>query len=403
LRQSIPLSIATFELLGRRLDHVRSARAAGALAMRPILAMSLPILLACGDAPGQPDGGPGGGGSGTTSTVAQSGSGAGGPTTAATGGSAPCPLGVTCVDSFPFTDERDTSTEGTAAIDSYACSPTTDEGGPEILYRVTVPADGFLSVAVYDGDGVDIDVHVLADLDPSAPDGSSCIDRGDLSARADVEAGTAWIVADTWVGQSGPLPGAFRIDIGFVPFSEGPCEMLSGSIDRVGDGGMPLAMPATGPVVRQPHLVTQEEPAPFPTSTTDELAEHFELSQARTGLVMVREDEWTPLEGADFYGAGIGDPADVPVEDEGWFVTMYWTPASRPPRGTRMILRRPDNPTHAVVVAAGYDTGPADLSRVGGASEEAFFVLRSAHDDAMELGFAADPSLPLGPRRCTGP
>jgi hypothetical protein len=80
---------------------------------------------------------------------------------------------------------------------------------------------------------------------------------------------------------------------------------------------------------------------------------------------------------------------------------MYWTAAARPPKGTRMILRLPSDPSRAVVVAAGYETGPGDLSMIGGTTEEAHFYLGTQHQDELTLGFASDASLPLGPRRCT--
>ncbi len=307
---------------------------------------------------------------------------------------ASCPEGVTCVDSFPFTDLRDTTLTGDASFAAYACAPDTDESGPEIVYRVTVPQAGFLSAAVYADDGVDIDVHILSALDPAA-----CLDRGDLHARADVPAGDLWIVADTYAVDGVPLSGGFRIDIGFIAPSAGPCDVEIGEMARVGDGGDHLAMPATGPIVGEAHLVSQDEPEPYPMTATDELAEHYALSQSVTGLVMHRSEVWAPLEGGTFYGAGIGDPALFPALHEGWYVNMYWTADARPDRGTRMILRDPGG-TRAVVVAAGYETGPGNLEHIGGTTEETHFYLGTHHLDTLQLGVAVDPSLPIGPRVC---
>lgn len=370
------------------------------------LLLTLGALACGGTEPIEPEGGGGAsagtGGVATTGGGGQGEGGAGGSTTSS-GGGAPCPAGVTCVSSFPFSEQRDTSSQGTSAVGSYDCSPDTNEGGPEILYRVTVPSDGFLSVAAYDGDGVDIDVHILTSLDPNAPQGTSCVARGDHHASADVTAGEAWIVADTWVNGSGvEQKGAFRLDIGFLPVVEGPCGMATGSMARVGDGGDSLPMPATGPVVMEAHLVTMEEPEPYPQSPTEELEAHYALSQSRTGLVMFREQVWAPKEGGGVhYGAGIGSPSRFPTVDEGWYVNMYWTPASRPPRGGRMILRRTDDPSRAVVVAAGYETGPGDLSKIAGTTEETHFYLGTGHDSELTLGIAQDQSLPFGPRKCT--
>ena len=205
---------------------------------------------------------------------------------------------------------------------------------------------------------------------------------------------------DTFVSAGTPRAGAYAVEIGFTEPSVGPCAMQTGEMARVGDGGDHLAMPATGPIVREAHLVTQEEPAPFPSTSTEELDAHYALSQAATNFIMHRREPWAPLEGGSHYGAGIGSPSLLPVLDEGWYVNMFWTARARPSRGTRMILRQPGS-DRAVVVAAGYETGPGNLAHIGGTTEEAHFYLGTGHLDVLTLGLAADPSLPLGPRRCT--
>lgn len=345
------------------------------------------------------------GGAGVTSVSSGSAGGEAGATSSTTGAGAglPCPDGVICIEEVPFRYEGDTSLEGTTLIDAYDCAPDTNEGGPEQIFRVRIPQDGFLSAFVTDAAGDDVDVHLLSDLDPAAPSGATCIARGDVQVRADVGAGYAWVVVDTWVNGAGTaLSGPFTLDVGVVPVSEGPCDYTPRSVARIGDEGASLELPATGAVSVEAHLVTQAEPPPFPTSSTDGIAEHHALTAEATGLVMMRQQGYAPIEGgASFYGAGVGDPARLPVIDEAWYVAMKWTPASRPPPGTRMILRRPDDPSRAVVVAAGYETGPTALTRLAGTTEEAHFYLGTAQDAELELGFAADPQLGLGPRRCT--
>ena len=310
-------------------------------------------------------------------------------------GPAPCPEGVTCVDSFPFGEDRDTSLEPPSRLEGYSCG-TADESGPEVIYRVTVPEAGFLSAAVNEQPGVDVDVYLLAALDPA-----TCLDRGSVHARADVEAGDYFVVVDTFVSSGTPQAGPFHVDIGFVVPSQGPCAMETGAMPRVGDGGSSLAMPATGPMVMEAHLVTQEEPPPYPTTDTEHLAEHYVLSQGRSGLVMHRTQKWAPLEGGSFYGCGIGSPTNFPVLHEAWYVNMYWTAAARPAPGARMILRDAAGGSRAVVVAAGYETGPGDLSHVGGTPEESHFYMGTTHLDPMQIGIAVDQALPLGPRVCT--
>lgn len=99
-----------------------------------------------------------------------------------------CQHGVVCVTTPPFHTEGDTRTEGTRALDAYECSPETDESGPELAWEVDLESAGFLSAVVRDGEGVDIDVHLLSP--------GSCVDRGDDEVGAHVEAGMWMIVAD---------------------------------------------------------------------------------------------------------------------------------------------------------------------------------------------------------------
>jgi hypothetical protein len=310
------------------------------------------------------------------------------------GGAAECPEGTLCVDVFPFTHAGNTATSSQDLFDAYSCSPETDESGNEVVYRVVLEEDGFLSAAVYDADGVDVDVHILDDLDPEA-----CLARGHHHAAADVTAGIYYVVVDTYVGEGQEFEGAYEVDIGFTIPSYGPCDMDDGIMKRVGDGGDHLEMPATGPMVLEAHLVTQEEPKPYPSTSTEELLEHYALGQERTGYVMVRQQSWAPLEGGDFYGAGISSPTLFPVIDEHWYVCMYWTKESRPERGTKMLLRLPGT-DRAVVVAAGYETGPGNLANVGGTTEETHFYLGTGHKSELTLGIATEQELPFGPRTC---
>jgi hypothetical protein len=299
------------------------------------------------------------------------------------------------VSTFPFLDSRDGLAEPPGVLDVYSCAPNTDESGPEVLYKVTVPEAGFLTVAVHGDPGVDVDAHILSEADPE-----TCLSRGDLHAKVDVEAGEYWVVVDTFAGGGGPSPGPFRVTIGFTVPSRGPCGMEVGVMERVNDGGNSLPMPATGPIVMEAHLVTQEEPMPYPSTETEELAEHYALSQGRTGFVMHRTNVWAPLEGGSFYGAGIGSPSLFPVMHEHWYVNMYWRSTSRPERGTRMILRDPAGGPRAVVVAAGYETGPGNLEHIGGTPEETHFYMGTRHRSVLKLGIATDQTLPYGPRTC---
>ncbi len=303
-----------------------------------------------------------------------------------------CPDGMICVDSFPFVDANDTAVNGSYGFDSYSCSPDTDESGPELVYRVDLAAAGFLGVAVDDSTaGVDVDVHILDELDPQC-----CIDRGNTDAGADLEHGYAYVIADTYVSGGVEQAGPYTLTIGHVAPGAGDCAMEIGTIARVGDGGDHLAMPATGPVVLEAHLVTEDDGfgQGWPTTITDGVEDHHELSQDHSGFVMAREQPWAPQESCEYGQGSYG--AKLPVEDEHWYICMYWQ--NRPEAGTRMIVMAPDG--RAVVAAAGYETGPGDLSNVAGATEEIHHYLGTGHQSSLTVGFAVDQSLPLGPIVC---
>ena len=308
---------------------------------------------------------------------------------------AACPSGVICVTSLPFAHDGDTSLLPAGQLDNYSCQPDATESGPEQLYRVTLPQAALLSAAVYDDAATDVDVHLL-----SGPAAAQCLERGDHHVRKELAAGTYWIAVDTFASKGKAQAGKYHLDIGMYVPSAGPCAMQAGEMARVNDGGTHLKMPATGPIVLEAHLVTAEEPPPYPQSYTEKLAAHYALSQAKTGLVMFRDQVWAPKEGGGtFYGAGIFSPTTFPVLDEGWYVNMYWTAAARPKAGTKMILRYPGQP-QAVVVSAGHETGPGNLAHIGGTPEESHFYLRTKHLAVLQLGIAVDQGLPLGPRRC---
>ena len=123
----------------------------------------------------------------------------------------PCPADMVCVDSFPFEETNTTTRAARDDFDSYACAPSTNESGPEVVYRVDLADDGFLAVDLPDMDGgADIDVHILGSLDPD-----DCFDRGHWRSGAWLPAGRYYVVADTWVSSSGAeSDGEYTITLG---------------------------------------------------------------------------------------------------------------------------------------------------------------------------------------------
>ncbi len=363
---------------------------------------------------GSASGGSSGAGTGGTSN---GGSGNAGATGGSGGSGGNCPLGTFCnpipIQSFPYTHESDTTNAPSDEVDSYSCAPATSESGPEVVYLVDVPEAGRLSVSVSDGDGVDVDVHLL-----DSPSGAGCLERDDASFNYDIAAGSYYVVVDTWADSSGAeLPGGYTLDVGFSPAAAGDCatyaldlKMFWSSCDvsldcfeatDPGDGKTYryLRTPATGPVVKEAHLVTVDDDfgGGWPSSFTDQITRHYTLSQAATGYSMSRSEPWAPAgEGGSQYGQGsTGVP--LPVEAEAWYVNMYWR--NKPAPGTRMIIKNPVN-GRAVVAAAGYETGPGSNTAIGGVTEEIHHYLGTGHRDELQLGFAVSDSLPYGPIQC---
>lgn len=69
--------------------------------------------------------------------------------------------------------------------DTYACAPSTDESGAEIIYALTLSERS----------------RVIATVDDVSGDG------------VELEAGTYYLIVDTWVNGAGvPLPGPYRLE-----------------------------------------------------------------------------------------------------------------------------------------------------------------------------------------------
>ncbi len=139
------------------------------------------------------------------------------------------------ITAFPFEDLRWTAGAASDSIDSYSCASSTNESGPEQLYRFSVAEAGTLTLRVSDDSGVDIDIHVL-----TAPTGSACLARDDTDLSIDLSPGEYWIAADTWVGSyeyAGPyiLTATFSGTLG-----------EAGSSDEPDDGGGEEDLPETG-------------------------------------------------------------------------------------------------------------------------------------------------------------
>lgn len=174
--------------------------------------------------------------------------------------------------------------------------------------------------------------------------------------------------------------------------STGNCATKSETISLRNKGNVNL--PATGKIVNESHLVTKEENFQ-PKNVKDGIQNHYQVTAKAIGKNYNHTESWTPAEGGGQVGSGSG--SRPPAASEPWVMNMYWR--SKPAEGTRVILKNPAN-GKTVVAVAGYETGPS-TSYLLGAQEETLQALGAKTGTQIEVGFAKDQGLPLGPINCT--
>lgn len=115
---------------------------------------------------------------------------------------------------FAFTDDRDTTSAASDALDKYPGFENLDESGPEIAYRFTIAEPARLSAFIdyTEPDGTDIDLHLLSSLEPL-----KLLDRGNRSVYALLEPGTYWLVMDTYVSGGTPKTGPYHLSLSLRP------------------------------------------------------------------------------------------------------------------------------------------------------------------------------------------
>jgi len=175
--------------------------------------------------------------------------------------------------------------------------------------------------------------------------------------------------------------------------TSGNCKIKKESIE-IKDRGQ-VSLPATGVIAAEEHLVTKEENFQ-PENTKDRIERHYQITEQAIGRPINHVRSWTKAEGGGSIGGG-SSPNRPPAAVEPWIVNMNWS--SRPPEGTKMIIRNPQN-GKTVVAAAGYETGPSDKTYLFGAQGEALQAIGAVTGTTVEVGFAEDQSLPFGPIKC---
>lgn len=107
------------------------------------------------------------------------------------------------VPSLPFVDVHDTSIDGVSEVDGYDCSAA-DEGGPELWYQVEITETTAIRAVVLDGEGTDIDVHLLGENAEG-----ECFDRADRTIEVALSPGTYHFSLDTFVSGGQPASGEY--------------------------------------------------------------------------------------------------------------------------------------------------------------------------------------------------
>lgn len=319
----------------------------------------------------------------------------------------PCP---TVITSFPFIDTQNTSNSTLSSFNAYSCAAGTNESGPEVVYQFTLQGAGTIVASVQDGAGVDIDLHLL-----TANDSQTCLTRNDKAISWHLDPGTYYLVADTYVSAQGAQAGEYTLRAYFIADSS-KCAMKSELLARIG-ANEPLQMPATGQVVQEAHLVTKEEAegqkgyagdwpsCPVPAeqySCKDGISTHYSVTNAVSGFDSTQfqlSQPWAPCcEPSNNFGQG--SSSKPPAAAEAWYINMRWTGANSPTPGKRYLVFNPFT-GGAIVAAAGYENGPGDVSRIGGASEEIHMTLGTTHLSTLTFGEMTNgQALPYGPINC---
>lgn len=103
-----------------------------------------------------------------------------------------------------FVDFRSTADSSSDLFDTYAGFTSLDESGSEYIYSFTIdqPSRVMAMIGKPDPSGVDIDIHLLGNLDPDTSN-MDLIDRGDFEVYARLEPGTYFLITDSYAGKVG--------------------------------------------------------------------------------------------------------------------------------------------------------------------------------------------------------
>ena len=116
------------------------------------------------------------------------------------------------IATFPFHDERDTTSGPSHYFNYYSCDTGLAEYGREWVYAVDVCQAGTLTAHVPEYASVDPDLHLL-----SAPDQDACLARAHTDLSHPVGPGRYLLTVDTYVDDAVELEGPYALDVEFTP------------------------------------------------------------------------------------------------------------------------------------------------------------------------------------------
>ncbi len=112
------------------------------------------------------------------------------------------------IPSLPFSDVRDTRRDGANVISTYSgCAAAQDESGPELYYRLDLPAATNLRAFVISLGTGDIDVHLLG----AGTGPGDCLARNDKVVTRAGATGTLHLALDTFVSGGVPQRGGYLL------------------------------------------------------------------------------------------------------------------------------------------------------------------------------------------------
>jgi len=174
-----------------------------------------------------------------------------------------------------------------------------------------------------------------------------------------------------------------------------------------------VELPITGKLVEESHYVTYNDKFPdgrlFADFQEENIEKHLALSleiyqdfdPTATDLDLYGnswERQWTPAERGEIGQGAIGDiqAKELSPAMELWMINMMWEKG--PPRvGTKFLLEANGK---AVIVVAGYETGPGQEHFIGGVTPEVHYWLGTDSHSDIKVSYLENQDFPYGPVNC---